>query len=114
MIYCYTDSPAHQYADKYTLPYVLLDGDPNEIFNKTDETEIYVEPEPTPDPEPDVMKGDVDGDRSVTSADALAILRGSLDPTQLSDEQKAAADVNNDGTIDSSDALAVLRMSLGM
>ena len=57
--------------------------------------------------------GDVDGDKSVTSNDALMILRYSVGLQSFNSAQKKAADVNGDDIIDSADALSVLRQSLG-
>ncbi len=57
--------------------------------------------------------GDLYGDGTVTSSDALMILRASAGLTALSDEQKLIADVDGDGTVTSSDALEVLRYSAG-
>ncbi len=54
-----------------------------------------------------VMKGDVDGDGMITSADATlvyAIANGKLNATE---QQRIAADVNCDGVIDSADATLV-------
>ena len=58
--------------------------------------------------------GDVDGDGSVTSADALTILRNSLELDELTDAQKKSADLDGDGKITSNDALTALRISLGL
>ena len=62
--------------------------------------------------QPSVL-GDVDGDGSVNSNDALMVLRYALGliPT-LPD--MAAADVNGDGQIDANDALLIVRMALGL
>ena len=58
------------------------------------------------------IMGDVNGDGSVTSADALLVLRFALD--LVSDlPNPDAADVNGTGNVDSSDALIILRMSMG-
>ena len=57
--------------------------------------------------------GNVDGDNSVTSADALLILRACVGLEDFIDEQNKFADVDNDGKVDSADSLAVLRYSVG-
>ena len=59
-------------------------------------------------------KGDIDGDGDITSSDALAILRCSTNPDELTDEQKVLADLDGDGTITSNDALIALRISAGL
>lgn len=58
--------------------------------------------------------GDVNGDKSVTAADARLILRNSVSLEVFSAEQKKKADTNADGTITASDARTVLRMSVGL
>ncbi|HXK77154.1 MAG TPA: dockerin type I domain-containing protein [Oscillospiraceae bacterium] len=60
--------------------------------------------------ESDVIYGDVNGDETVDSGDAVLILKYAA---QLIDESglavPAAADVNSDGTIDSGDAVLILK-----
>ncbi|MBQ3970200.1 MAG: dockerin type I repeat-containing protein, partial [Clostridia bacterium] len=58
--------------------------------------------------------GDVDGDESLTSADALSILRYSVDLEKFDNTQLGLADVNNDNSVDSADSLSVLRYSVGL
>lgn len=53
--------------------------------------------------------GDVDFDGSVTSADALLIIRHTMELTTLSPRQIAAGEVTLDGNLDSSDALLIIR-----
>lgn len=55
--------------------------------------------------------GDVNGDKSANSSDALKILTYSVG--MENDIDKTAADVNCDGSINSSDALIVLNISVG-
>ena len=57
------------------------------------------------------MYGDLTDDSDLTSEDALAILRCSLDSSNFTPFQIAAADVDKDGDVTSADALAVLRYS---
>lgn len=57
--------------------------------------------------------GNVDGDDSVSSSDALLILRESVGLEAFSSEQRKYADVNLDNSVDSADSLAVLRYSVG-
>lgn len=56
--------------------------------------------------------GDVNGDGSVNSADALMVLQYSVG---IKDKKfiKANADINGDGHINSSDALSILQISVG-
>lgn len=61
----------------------------------------------------DYLKGDINGDRSITAVDAANILNAyainqTTGETVLSDEQKAAADVSGDGKITAVDAAKTL------
>ena len=56
--------------------------------------------------------GDVNFDGNVDSADALAILRASIDYETFDEVQTYLADVDADGDISSADAVAVLRYSV--
>ena len=58
--------------------------------------------------------GDVDGDTSVTTADALRILRNSVGIESFDEMQQINADVNFDNEIDSLDALEVLRKTVNL
>ncbi len=61
---------------------------------------------------PSYVLGDVNGDGTADSVDALLILRASLDIIQLTPEQAQRADFNGDGVVDSQDAILILRASL--
>ncbi len=58
--------------------------------------------------------GDADGDGSVTSADARALLRTVLSLESISAELLPYADINGDGKLTSEDARAALRISVGL
>ena len=58
--------------------------------------------------------GDIDGDGTVTSNDALDVLRASVGAADLTPDQKKLADVDGDGELTSNDALAMLRYSVGL
>ncbi len=60
------------------------------------------------------LKGDIDGDGSLTSSDARFVLRASVGLETLSDNLKKIADADGDGTITASDARLVLRASVGL
>ncbi len=61
-----------------------------------------------------ILMGDVNGDGTVNSVDALLTLRYSAGLTTLDPEQIFASDVNGDSKVNSVDALAMLRCSAGL
>lgn len=85
--------------------FVGWSGDYNDVTADCTVTAIY---------EAVGLPGDVNGDNSVTSADALLVLRHSLELGQLPPEYVPYADVNADGLITSADALLILRISLNL
>lgn len=56
--------------------------------------------------------GDADGDQSITTVDALMVLRMALGITSLP-ESFSDLDMNNSGILETSDALTILRCALG-
>ena len=60
------------------------------------------------------VKGDVNGDGKVTSADAREVLRAAAKLGTLSDEAKKKADVNGDGKVTSEDGRELLRKAAGI
>lgn len=58
--------------------------------------------------------GDVDGNGSINSSDALLILQSSTGKVKLTSAQSFRANVNNDSKVNSSDALLVLSRSVGL
>nr|WP_316624253.1 leucine-rich repeat protein [uncultured Ruminococcus sp.] len=87
VINCYTDSYAHQYAVEKSIPFVLLDAEPegyllgdtdnNEDVDVVDATWLqrYVALMDIGVIEDTVMQGDVDGDGDPTIVDATFIMR---------------------------------------
>ena len=71
-------------------------------------------PESNDDADKEGVLGDVNGDNTVDSADALAILRCSVGLEDFSDRQKALGNTDGDDSITSNDALSVLRYSINM
>ena len=57
--------------------------------------------------------GDVNGDASIDSIDALAVLNHSVGKVQYTGDAFKKADVNGDGSIDATDALLVLNYAVG-
>ncbi|MCH5278202.1 MAG: dockerin type I repeat-containing protein [Christensenellaceae bacterium] len=64
--------------------------------------------------EVDVIPGDVDGDGSLSTADALMILRSAMQLIVLEGNAFAAADYDGNGSVTVADALVVLRISMGL
>ncbi len=58
------------------------------------------------------LRGDVNGDGTVNSSDALLVLQYAVGQIDSINEERA--DVNYDGMINSSDALIILKISVGM
>jgi hypothetical protein len=56
--------------------------------------------------------GDINGDGTVNSTDALLALRYSMGSAALTDEQLARGDVNGDGIVNATDAIMIMRMAL--
>lgn len=59
------------------------------------------------------IKGDINGDKMVNSADALQVLRHVVGSTLLTGDKLAAADVNKDKIVNSLDALEILKIAVG-
>ncbi len=68
----------------------------------------------TDKPSDSVIRGDIDGDKKVTSSDARSALRCAVGLDKLSANQKKAADIDKDNSITSSDARYILRYSVGL
>lgn len=67
--------------------------------------------------DPDNMKGiygDLDNDGLISSADALLVLRNSVELEKFNDIQTILADVDGDSDVTSADALEILRYSVGI
>lgn len=70
-----------------------------------------VEPEPTPDP--DILKGDVNQDGAVTTADAREILLLCIDTSAITEELLALADYDESGDVTTADARELLMNIVG-
>ena len=88
----YSGSTAQAYAEKYNRKFELISEAPT----------------------PELAMGDINGDNTVDSSDAVVVLvdyslisRGK--ESTLTDAQKAVADIDKDGKIDSSDASLILQ-----
>lgn len=58
------------------------------------------------------VKGDVNGDGDITTADAVAIVNIALSENEPTAEQLAVADLNGDGQITTADAVALVQLAL--
>ena len=102
VIYCYTDSYAHQYAENKGITYVLLDApEPTEPPTEAPTTEP-----PTEAPEM-VLIGDVDGSGKVDVMDAtiLQMIVADLEPADA--RLRFIADANGDGVVTITDATTI-------
>ena len=61
-----------------------------------------------------VITGDLNGDGTVSSADAVLLARYLVDLTDLTEQQLLAADVNHDGSVSSADAVLLARFLVGV
>lgn len=61
-----------------------------------------------------VVKGDLNADGVITSADSVMLARYLADLTDLTDKQILAADVNGDGTVTSADSVLLARFLAGL
>ena len=122
-IYCWKDSAAHQFAEKYSIPYVLLDGEYVDTDSEIDtdssvdtesdsDTDSSVDTDSDSDTDSETVFGDVDGDGEISAVDAFMVLRASISNPD-DEELMKIADVDGDGTITSADALYLLRYSAG-
>lgn len=57
-----------------------------------------------------VVKGDLDGDESITDADAAFVYRCINEALEMTDAQRITADVNGDGMVDTTDAALIYRI----
>lgn len=73
------------------------------------------DPTPTPDPEPTEppAKGDLNGDKKVTSVDARYVLQIATGARAADANQLTQGDVNGDGKINATDARWILQMASG-
>ncbi len=62
----------------------------------------------------DGIRGDIDKDGHITTADARTALRFAVSLETLSDEQQWLADMNGDGTATTADARRILRAAIGL
>lgn len=60
------------------------------------------------------VMGDVNGDNSINTQDAMVVLRYSIGLAKLTDDQKMIADVNGSGNVDTQDAIKILRYTIGL
>lgn len=58
--------------------------------------------------------GDIDGDKEITSYDAITVLRMSIGADEYNDDMIKIIDVDEDGEITANDAIIILRASIGL
>ncbi len=103
-----SDSDTEEHSDSDTE----TDSDTDPGFDTDTETDPDTDTDS--DEEEEVMIGDADKDNSVTSSDALKLLRASIGLDDLSSLPMIVIDVTGDNSVDSADALEVLRFSVGL
>ncbi len=92
-IYGEADSIAEFYAKKNNIPFKPLSEFPGESALKI---------------------GDPTGDGTITSQDAVFVLRSAAGLETLDDDLRTACDVNGDGSVNSADAVSILRYIAGL
>ena len=103
----FTWTPTEDQMGSHTLNFTVSDG-----RGETDSQTVQIEVEGRS--EVPSLLGDIDGDKEVTSGDAILALRyaaGLEDPTE---ERKIAADVDRDGSLTAGDAILILRYAAGL
>ena len=63
-------------------------------------------------PKVEMLRGDVDGDGTLSYNDALRVLRYSISLGEL--DEPTIADIDGDGAVTYNDALVILRKSIGL
>ena len=94
---CLTSANIHYIDD-------VIDNNPTDDQTTDDQTTDIEE----------VVVGDVNGDDTVNTLDALCVLKYIVGLNDLTPEQQKTADTNKDGEINSSDALQILKFVVGL
>ncbi|MBR5769805.1 MAG: hypothetical protein IKX98_06835 [Clostridia bacterium] len=109
------DMSAHNYFSVYGFDVkdgvVTCLGAATPNLRPTTEMELYTYRFEGGEIEEPVVKGDMDGDGTITVADALVVLRAAARLVPVTPEILAAGDVDGDGAITVADALAILRVA---
>ena len=102
------------------IPYDPLQSDTDS--EPVSDTDTEVKPTPRLDSDSDIqtkdtpekprLKGDIDNDGTITSGDALILLRASVGLVKV--ESNDIFDIDGDNTVTANDALLVLRRSVGL
>lgn len=111
VIYCYTDSYAHQFAAAKDIPFVLLDAViPTEPPTEAPTAEPTQPASEAPTQAVTAILGDVDGNGVVSITDATIIQRELVGFEQgYSKEMLMHGDIDNDGKLTAKDVTFVLR-----
>ena len=124
-IYCWKDSAAHQFAEKYSIPYVLLDGEYVDTDSEIDtdssvDTDSEIDTDTSVDTDSEIdtdtsvdTDSEIDTDSSVdTESDSDTDSSVDTDSDSDTDSETVFGDVDGDGEISAVDAFMVLRASI--
>ena len=113
----------HHYENYITGPTCTQEGTCYQICSECGDERLYDVYPPTGHEyedgictgcgEEEILKGDLDGDREVTAADAVLLARYLAELQELDQKQLAAADIDGDGAVTSSDSVLVARYLAG-
>ena len=87
---------------------------PTPTATPTQEPTITPTTEPTPTQEPQALTGDLNGDGTVNTADAVVVLKSAAGMVHLDEKQNTAGDCNHDGAVNTADAVLILKYAAGI
>lgn len=116
-LFCYKGSPADEYAEKFGVKCIYMTYPENlppldEIITSDENSESSSDD--TDSSTPPLLKGDLNGDKQLSSGDALDCLKYIVGISDFDENQKEIADVNGDGIINTLDALQILKVVVGL
>ena len=113
LLLTYDVSAAAKEGSKLTINIGLKDGKPSNMAD-ANEKPIGVNFEAITVTVQSVLSGDVNGDGSVDTIDAIRLAKYLVGLVELTDAQMKAADVNGDGSVDTIDAIRLAKYLVGL